>query len=85
MQGRRKLRLDYRDSGGSVSQRIVRPLGCFYWGRVWTLSAWCELRQDFRGFRVDRIDVAQTLDARFRDEPGKTLADFLRKVNGQAK
>ena len=84
VQSRRKLRLGYRDLGNSLSERVVRPLGCFYWGKVWTLSAWCELRQDFRGFRVDRIEALQTLEARFRDEPGKTLADFLRKVNGQA-
>jgi len=80
VQARRKLRLAYRDEGGAPSERTVRPLGCFYWGKVWTLSAWCELRQDFRGFRADRIDALQVLDERFRDEPGKTLADLLRQV-----
>ncbi len=83
-QSRHALRMDYRDLQGNVSARVVRPLGCFYWGKIWTLAAWCELRQDFRGFRVDRIETAQTLDVRFRDEPGKTLADFLRKVREPA-
>ncbi|MBK9573277.1 MAG: WYL domain-containing protein [Rhodoferax sp.] len=42
---------------GTVSQRSVRPLGCFYWGKVWTLAAWCEMRHGFRSFRLDRMDA----------------------------
>ncbi len=88
VQSRNKLRLAYRDVSGDASERTVRPLGCFYWGKVWTLSAWCELRDDFRGFRLDRMDAIDMLPDRFRDEPGKTLADLLRtfkveKVQGQ--
>ena len=78
---RRKVRLAYLDlKGARTSERIVRPLGCVYWGEVWTLAAWCEWRVDFRNFRVDRIDALEVLDERFRDEPGKTLADLLRAV-----
>ncbi len=77
---RRKLRLDYRDLSGSASQRVVRPLGCFFWGKVWTLAAWCESRHDFRSFRVDRIAGLEVLDDRFKDEPDKTLAQMLRHV-----
>ena len=62
----------------------MRPLGCFYWGKVWTLSTWCELRNDFRGFRVDRMDAVEVLPERFRDEAGKTLADLLRQVKAAA-
>jgi len=83
VQARRKLRLAYRDVEGAATERTVRPLGCFYWGKVWTLSAWCELREDFRGFRADRIDAVQTLDEYFRDEPGKTLADLLRLMRSR--
>lgn len=77
---RRKLRLQYVDEQGRASARVVRPLGCFFWGAVWTLAAWCELRQDFRSFRLDRVRGVETLDERFRDEPGRTLADLLRAV-----
>ena len=55
-------------------------LGCFFWGKDWTLAAWCESRQDFRSFRIDRIEALALLDERFRDEPDKTLAQLLRKV-----
>lgn len=84
VQAHQKLRLSYRDVSGDASERTVRPLGCFYWGKVWTLSTWCELRNDFRGFRVDRMDAVDVLPERFRDEPGKTLADMLRQVKAQA-
>ncbi len=77
---RRKLQLVYRDLPGEATQRCVRPLGCFFWGKVWTLAAWCELRQDFRSFRIDRIENMVTLDVSFRDEPDKTLAQMLRRV-----
>jgi predicted DNA-binding transcriptional regulator YafY len=82
VQSRNKLRMDYRDVAGAPSQRTVRPLGCFYWGKVWTFSAWCELRDNFRGFRIDRIDRIEVLAERFHDEPGKTLADMLRNLQG---
>ncbi|CAN7328119.1 helix-turn-helix transcriptional regulator [Variovorax paradoxus] len=84
VQARQKLRLHYRDVSGDASERIVRPLGCFYWGKVWTLSTWCELRDDFRGFRIDRMDAVDVLPERFRDEAGKTLADMLRQVKARA-
>jgi predicted DNA-binding transcriptional regulator YafY len=78
-QARHKLRLRYLDGNARASERTVRPLGCFYWGSVWTLAAWCELRQDVRSFRVDRMQqVTRLADEPFRDEPGKTLADLLR-------
>jgi predicted DNA-binding transcriptional regulator YafY len=82
-QSHNKLRLHYRDVSGDASERTVRPLGCFYWGKVWTLSTWCELRDDFRGFRLDRMDAIEVLPDRFRDEAGKTLADLLRQVNAE--
>jgi predicted DNA-binding transcriptional regulator YafY len=73
-----KLRIEYRDTRDNISSRVLRPLGCFYWGEVWTLAAWCESRADFRNFRVDRIQRVEVLEERFRDESGKTLPDLMR-------
>ena len=83
VQSHNKLLLQYHDVSGDASERTVRPLGCFYWGKVWTLSTWCELRNDFRGFRLDRMDAITVLPERFRDEPGKTLADMLRQLKAK--
>ncbi|MGR3661327.1 MAG: helix-turn-helix transcriptional regulator [Paracoccaceae bacterium] len=49
------LLLDYNDANDQKTERPVRPLGLWFWGKVWTLVAWCELREDFRMFRLDRI------------------------------
>ncbi|MEJ1166226.1 YafY family protein [Variovorax sp. CCNWLW186] len=84
VEAHQKLRLSYRDVSGDASERTVRPLGCFYWGKVWTLSTWCELRSDFRGFRLDRMDAVDVLPERFRDEAGKTLADMMRQLKARA-
>ena len=72
--------LDYRDAEAKPSQRRVRPLGLYFWGDAWTLAAWCELRQDFRNFRLDRIADVIVAPDRFPDESGKRLEDFLRKM-----
>jgi predicted DNA-binding transcriptional regulator YafY len=80
VQLRRTVVMAYRDAAGQSSQRSVRPLGCFFWGKVWTLAAWCETRQGFRSFRLDRMDGLHVQDAVFRDEAGTTLADYLREV-----
>jgi predicted DNA-binding transcriptional regulator YafY len=54
------LILTYSDAEGAKTERPVRPLGLWFWGKVWTLVAWCELRDDFRMFRLDRIsDIAE--------------------------
>lgn len=73
----RLLRIRYRALNDEVTTRLVRPLQLDYWGRVWTLGVWCDLRQGFRVFRVDRIETIIDTGARFKDEAGKTIADFI--------
>jgi predicted DNA-binding transcriptional regulator YafY len=79
-QAKHLVHMTYRDATDQPSERTVRPLGVFYWGAVWTLGAWCETREAFRSFRVDRIETLDVLERHFADEPGKTLADLLRSV-----
>lgn len=50
-----QITLDYQRADGEYSQRLVTPLGLVYWGQKWTMIAWCLLRQDYREFRLDRI------------------------------
>ncbi|MCB2115038.1 MAG: YafY family transcriptional regulator [Rhodobacteraceae bacterium] len=73
---RTKLVLGYRDADGSNTRRTVRPLSLWFWGKVWTLIAWCELREDFRMFRIDRIASADEAGP-FRPERDKSLKVFL--------
>lgn len=74
-----KVRFQYRNAIGEATERTVRPLSLAYFGPVWLLAAWCELREDFRTFRLDRIDGFGVKADRFRAESGKTLNDFLKR------
>lgn len=76
IRARQKLRLAYMSKDNTVTTRVVRPLHMEYWGRIWTLTAWCELRDAHRVFRVDLIQTAEALPELFVDEPGKTLEDY---------
>ncbi|KAB2729511.1 helix-turn-helix transcriptional regulator [Brucella intermedia] len=72
------LNIRYRDLESRESERDIRPLGLWFWGKVWTVIGWCELRNAFRTFRTDRIVEASDAGRLFRAERGKTLADFYR-------
>ena len=74
---RTRVYLEYRDAEDAPTERIVWPLTLAYWGKSWTLGGWCELRQDFRSFRVDRIAAARELRSTFPDESGKRLEDYF--------
>jgi predicted DNA-binding transcriptional regulator YafY len=76
--GRRKLDLLYEDQNGQATRRMVRPLGLYFWGTKWTLAAWCESREDFRQFRLDRIHALAASEEAFREEEGRSLSDFLK-------
>lgn len=72
-----KAQFDYVREDGLHSNRTVHPLGLFCWGKVWTLVAWCELRDAFRHFRLDRMTNIHITDKHFTPRPGRTLQDFL--------
>ena len=79
----RRMRIRYTSERDKATERTVRPLGLFFWGRTWTLAAWCEMRVGFRNFRLDRVKTATLLD-RFEDEPGRTLRDLLSQYGAEA-
>lgn len=74
------LAFEYTRADGNKTERRARPLGLFFWGDIWTLVAWCELRHDFRSFRLDRIKHLRADRSPFEAEPGQTLEDFFRYV-----
>ena len=58
----RKLRIDYRDARDAATTRTIWPIALGYFQDVKLLAAYCELRSDFRHFRVDRIKELAVLD-----------------------
>ncbi len=85
----RKIRIAYRDEQGRISDRTVWPIAVAYFQTTRLLVAWCEMRQDFRHFRTDRIDQALALEERYPDRLAnlrarwrKTLKRPLTPVTG---
>ncbi|MCZ8098066.1 MAG: YafY family protein [Burkholderiales bacterium] len=80
----KRLRIAYRDHAEVTTERTLRPLSLEHWGKVWTLTAWCELRADFRVFRVDRIIDCEPAGS-FRPERGKQSGDYLASLRSPEK
>ena len=80
-----KLHIEYADGAQRVSIRTIEPLALNFWGTTWSIAAWCESREDFRVFRLDRIRRLEMGDEKFDEVPGRTLEDFLRSVSREDK
>jgi predicted DNA-binding transcriptional regulator YafY len=65
IRGQTKITLSYRDETDRVTDRTVWPIAIAYYETVRLLAAWCELRQDFRHFRTDRVTEARFLEERY--------------------
>lgn len=78
-----KIDIDYKRADGDSSSRIIWPLGLFFWGYVWTLVAWCELRKSHRQFRIDRIQTLKILSSTYITRDEQTLNAFLLKVKSE--
>lgn len=61
----RKLRLAYSDGRDATTKRVIWPFALAFFDRVRVVVAWCELRQDFRHFRTDRINSLKLSDVRY--------------------
>ena len=77
---RRPVSIAYVKEDGEASKRVVRPLGLYFWSGVWTLVAWCEMRDGFRVFRVDRISGEAVGEGQFTPKRGQKLADYLKTL-----
>lgn len=77
------LRFRYEDREGATTERSVHPLGLWFWGKVWTMVAWCETRADFRMFRLDRTTGLEVSGARFTPAAERSLAECLRRYEAR--
>ncbi|WP_392562091.1 YafY family protein [Orbus sturtevantii] len=60
--------------------REICPLGIFFWHDKWTMVSWCNKRNDFRHFRLDRISTYQITEQLFTPETHQTLERFFSLV-----
>jgi predicted DNA-binding transcriptional regulator YafY len=81
IRNKKKIEFTYIDLQERESRRKVRPLSLVFFGPVWLIVAWCEMRKDFRNFRLDRIREIDVTGEIFRDEQDKTLQAYLSSMN----
>src|SRR5215469_14851623 len=75
-----KIGFYYRDEKGAETHRKARPLTLWFYPPIWLAGSWCELRNDFRWFRLDRMNEVEFLDETFAMEPGKSAEDLFRRL-----
>jgi len=73
IRARQKIEVRLR---GAQTAMILRPLHLDYWGRVWTVTAWCETSGGFRELRLEQVDALRVLPQLFVEEKGRRLSDF---------
>ena len=79
IRSQRKIAFTYRADDGAVTRRTVWPLLIGFFERVMLLAAWCELRDDFRSFRVDRVTALEISESHY-PRPRRTLVEEWRKA-----
>ncbi len=65
MREQRKMRIRYADQNGAVTERVIWPIMLGFVESRRFVAGWCELREDFRLFRIDRIAKADFLEDRY--------------------
>jgi len=78
LRSRRTIDFGYVDASGRTTRRTVRPLGLIAFSEGWLVAGWCNLRDDFRAFRLDRMEDVKVGTA-FADEPGRDLETYLHR------
>lgn len=77
------VRFAYHDANGAATERAVKPLGIVYFDEANVLLAWCHLRQDFRIFRLDRMDDLSVTQDSFRPHRVSLLRDHLAHLRAE--
>ena len=80
----RKIALSYRAESGGLTDRTVWPALLGYHDSARVLIGWCELREDFRSFRLDRIVAADFLEERYPTRPATLRARWLARLERPA-
>jgi predicted DNA-binding transcriptional regulator YafY len=79
----RKLVIGYTDERGRKTRRTVLPIAMVYYVDATLIAAWCELRKDFRHFRVERIRSCSVLDETFSRDAKRLMTEWLKLHNQQ--
>lgn len=80
---KRQIQLCYNRADGQYSERTLNPLGMVFWGGKWTLIAWCHLRDNYREFRIDRMQQVTLLEQHFDITADCNLEHYIAQFSQQ--
>ena len=83
LRAKKLVEFHYTTEDNRNSLRRIRPLCLAFFGPVWVITGWCELRQDFRNFRLDRMNGLTITEDVFRHEKGKRLSDYEKIIKAE--
>jgi predicted DNA-binding transcriptional regulator YafY len=72
----RKLYIGYADADGRRTNRVIWPIAMAYYVDATLVGAWCELRADYRNFRIERIQSSKVLRERFDQQGGRLFREW---------
>ncbi len=78
-----KLHIQYHSLQDAETERVIWPMMLYFWGNKWTLGAWCELRHDFRSFRIDLMRSIESTGQQYEPVPGRDLEAFINYQSGR--
>jgi predicted DNA-binding transcriptional regulator YafY len=78
-----KLRIGYRDDVGKETERVIWPFVIGFYEQRKVIGAWCELRSDYRHFRMDRIASAAATGERSPRRRHAMLKEWRERMNYQ--
>jgi predicted DNA-binding transcriptional regulator YafY len=84
MRKEQKVVIAYRDGDGSVTRRTIWPILIGFFERMRIVAAWCELRVDYRAFRVDRILELEPTAARYPRKRVAMVEEWREKMGMEA-
>jgi predicted DNA-binding transcriptional regulator YafY len=79
----RKVWIAYHDQAGAATERVVWPIGLAFYDNKHAIVAWCELRQDFRFFRADRIAELSATGERYPKRRAALAKEFRRQMEAK--
>jgi predicted DNA-binding transcriptional regulator YafY len=83
---RKCLRIIYHSNyKEELTNRVIDPIGLYYYGSTWHLIAWCSLRKDYRDFRVDKINSLSTTGDCFEAGTHPSLKEYINKIQSREK
>lgn len=83
MREQRKMRIAYMDQDGSRTERIIWPVVLGFVQSQRFIAGWCELRQDFRLFRADRISKVEFLEDSYPRSRRQMAKEWCARVDAR--